>query len=490
MGKILYLECNSGISGDMTVGALLDLGADRQVLERALASMQVDGYHLHFGRKVKCGLDAYDFDVHLEEGHEHPHEHDHGDTHEHSHDHDHPHDHDHLHDHDHEEAHGHSHDHDHRHDHDHAHGHPHVHRNLHDVNEIIDRLDSSEKVKGLAKKMFLIVAEAESKAHGLPLDQVHFHEVGAIDSIIDIVSVAVCVDNLGVDDIVVSPLAEGYGTVRCQHGVIPVPVPATANIAAAYDLTLRFTDNEGEMVTPTGAAIAAALRTRKELPAGCKVRKIGMGAGNKDFRQANVLRAMLLEEERGVTGVAGTISAVAPRAVSEPTLDPALNSVPEAVQSHPLNGTAMWVMEANLDDCTGEMLGFAMETLLAAGAADVWYTPIFMKKNRPAYTLSVLYREELQEALEDILFIHTTTIGIRRYPVRRTILPREQRQVRTEYGTAAVKVCRYKNRVFCYPEYESVRKCCQETGADFQTVYSEVKRAAEEAETEEKSGEL
>ena len=276
MGKILYLECNSGISGDMTVGALLDLGADRQVLENALESLGVDGYHLHFGRKVVCGLDAFDFDVHLEaDGHGHSHEHTHRqedayervdscghlEVHEH--------------------CHGHKHEH--SHEHEDGHSHSHTHRNLHDIYHIIDHLDSNERVKEMARTMFRIVAEAESKAHGLPVEQVHFHEVGAIDSIVDIISVAVCMDNLGVEDVVVSALSEGHGHVRCQHGVLPVPVPATANIASSYGLKLHFTDNDGEMVTPTGAAIAAALRTKDRLPASCRLLKIGMGAGNKVF---------------------------------------------------------------------------------------------------------------------------------------------------------------------------------------------------------------
>ena len=265
MGKILYLECNSGISGDMTVGALLDLGADQETLKRALDSMGLEGYHLHFGRKEICGLDAFDFDVHLEE-----HKDKHGENHVHSHGE--------VHDHGHTDA--------------HHHIHSHIHRNLYDVYEIIYRLDSNDHVKDLAKRMFSIVAEAEAKAHGLPIDQVHFHEVGAIDSIIDIVSVAVCVDNLGIEEVAVSPLCEGHGHVHCQHGILPVPVPATANIVSSHGLELRFTDNEGEMVTPTGAAIAAALRTKKGLPSGCRLLKIGMGAGNKTFRQANVLRIM------------------------------------------------------------------------------------------------------------------------------------------------------------------------------------------------------
>lgn len=467
MGKILYLECNSGISGDMTVGALLDLGADQEALKRALDSMGLEGYHLHFGRKEISGLDAFDFDVHLEEhkdkhevSHEGNHVHSHGEDHSHSHGEDHNHSHGEDHAHSHEEAHTHSHVEAHDHSHiDSHHMHSHIHRNLYDVYEIIDRLDSNNRVKNLAKKMFLIVAEAEAKAHGLPIDQVHFHEVGAIDSIIDIVSVAVCVDNLGIEEVAVSPLCEGHGHVHCQHGILPVPVPATANIVSSYGLELRFTDNEGEMVTPTGAAIAAALRTKKELPSNCRLLKIGMGAGNKTFRQANVLRTMLLEELEEENGMKTTTKGPLKEAVN-------------------FNGQ-MWVLETNLDDSTGEMLGFAMEALLEAGAADVWYSPIFMKKNRPAYQLSVLCKEDVRERLEDILFIHTTTIGIRRYPVERTVLERQIRQVQTKFGIAEVKVCCHKNKAFCYPEYESIRKICRNNGMDFQSVYDEAKRAAQ-----------
>ena len=271
--KILYLECYSGISGDMTVGALLDLGASREKLEQTLEKLGVEGYHLHFGRTQKCGIDAYDFDVHLDsdgEGHEH----------------------------DHSRGHDHSHDH----DHSHAHDHSHVHRNIHDINRILDRLED-EDVGRMAREMFRLVAEAESKAHGLPIDQVHFHEVGAVDSIVDIVSTAFCIHDLGIRRVAVSALSEGRGYVRCQHGVMPVPVPATAGIAAACGLELRLTDNEGEMVTPTGAAIAGALRTERELPEHYTIEKIGVGAGTKDFKNANILRAMILipagEEESG-----------------------------------------------------------------------------------------------------------------------------------------------------------------------------------------------
>ena len=437
MGKILYLECNSGISGDMTVGALLDLGADRQVLENALESLGVDGYHLHFGRKVVCGLDAFDFDVHLEAdgyGHSHAHTHRREDAYERVDSYEHSEVHEHCHGHKHERSH----------EHEDGHSHSHTHRNLHDIYHIIDHLDSNERVKEMARTMFRIVSEAESKAHGLPVEQVHFHEVGAIDSIVDIISVAVCMDNLGVEDVVVSALSEGHGHVRCQHGVLPVPVPATANIASSYGLKLHFTDNDGEMVTPTGAAIAAALRTKDRLPASCRLLKIGMGAGNKVFKQANVLRAMLLENSQD--------------------------------EDH-----TMWVLETNLDDCTGEMLGLTMEMLLDAGAADVWYTPIHMKKNRPAYMMSVLCRESSIEAMEEIILTQTTTIGIRRYPTERTVLERSEIQVETSYGPADVKMCAYKGRKFFYPEYESIRRICMEQGADFQTAYHQVRRKAEES---------
>lgn len=408
--KTLYLECYSGISGDMTVGALLDLGARREVLEEALKSLGVGGYHLHFGRKQKCGIDGYDFDVHLEEA-EHGHEHGH--------------------------SHAHESEHSHAHESEHIHAHPHVHRNLHDINHIIDHLAAADEVKDMARRMFQVVAEAESQAHGIPVEEVHFHEVGAIDSIVDIVSVAVCLHDLGIEKVIVSPLAEGRGYVRCQHGVIPVPVPATANIAAAHGLSLKLTDNEGEMVTPTGAAIAAVLNSGERLPEHYTIKKIGIGAGNKDFKNANILRAMLIEP-------------------AEETRD------------------VMWQLETNLDDCTGEALGFVMEELLAAGAADVWHTPIYMKKNRPAVLLSVLCSRQQVEQMEDLILTHTTTIGIRKMQVERTILPRRKETVTTCYGEAAVKVCTYKGREFCYPEYDSIITLCRQSKADYQSVCHEI----------------
>ncbi len=456
--KILYLECYSGISGDMTVGALLDLGASRERLMAELEKLGIGGYHLHFGRTQKCGIDAYDFDVHLEE-HEHDHEHHHGE-HEHTHEHHHG-DHEHGHEHHHgDHEHGHDHHHgDHEHTHDHHHSH--VHRNIHDINHIIDQLED-EETRRLAKEMFRLVAEAESKAHGLPVDQVHFHEVGAVDSIVDIVSTAVCIRDLGISRVAVSPLSEGRGYVKCQHGIMPVPVPATAGIAAACGLTLRLTDNEGEMVTPTGAAIAGCLRTEKELPERYTIEKIGVGAGTKDFKNANILRAMILvpEDEEGQ---------------KTETEDNRMEF------SEKPEKDAMYVIETNMDDCSGEALGFLMECLMEEGAADVWYTPAVMKKSRPAYILHTLCRQEQIEDMEGLIFAHTTTIGIRRYPVERTILSRRGELMDLPLGKISVKVCSFKGEERFYPEYESIARISRETGMGFSEAYHLAKAQAEQA---------
>ena len=289
MPNKLYLECYSGISGDMTVAALLDLGADQQVLMEGLESLNLPGYQLKIGRVKKNGIDACDFDVILDEP-EHHHDHDH------EHHHDHDHDHEHHHDHEHEHHHDHEHEHHHDHEHEHHHHHDHVHRNIGDIFAIIDQSKISDRAKQTAKDIFRIIAAAESKAHGIAEDQVHFHEVGAVDSIVDIVSAAICLDNLDITEAVVSDLYEGCGYVHCQHGLMPVPVPAVVNIAADNALRLRLTQTRGEMITPTGAAIAAYLSKGGKLPESFVIEKIGLGAGKKDFATANILRAFLIRD--------------------------------------------------------------------------------------------------------------------------------------------------------------------------------------------------
>ena len=295
--RSLYLECYSGISGDMTVGALLDLGADQKVLEKALASLPIQGFQTEVTRVKKSALDACDFLVKLDAEHEnHDHNmnylygHHHGEEHhEHCHDHVHDDDHTHTHEHDDHDAHGEE-------THDHHHHH-HEHRGMKEIMEILEQAELTDGARRLAKKVFTILGEAEAKAHGTTLDQVHFHEVGAIDSIVDIVSAAVCFDNLGIEQVIVPFLCEGSGTVRCQHGILPIPVPAVANIATANRLRLRMTGAKGEYVTPTGAAIVAAVRTSEKLPETFVIEKIGLGAGKREQELPGILRAMILNDD-------------------------------------------------------------------------------------------------------------------------------------------------------------------------------------------------
>ena len=292
--KILYLECSSGISGDMTAAALLDAGADEAAVRRALESLPVDGFEVRITRVVKSGLDVCDFDVVLDAAHEN---HDHDMAYLHGHEHGEASAHDHDHDHEHEHTHGEAHVHDHDHDHTRDGGHRHEHRGMAEIGAIIDAADMTDRAKEIARAVFAVIAEAEARAHGVSVDQVHFHEVGAVDSIADIVAIAAALDSLDVDDVVVSDLVEGTGTVRCQHGIIPVPVPAVVNIAAAHGLPLRITDVRGELVTPTGAAVAAAVRTRDALPERFIIERVGMGAGKRAYETPGILRAMILHAE-------------------------------------------------------------------------------------------------------------------------------------------------------------------------------------------------
>lgn len=292
MSNTLYLECYSGISGDMTAAALLDLGADEKVLREALASLPLDEFEIDIKRVKKSGLDACDFHVILDKEHD-PHDHDMEYLHGHEHHHDHHHNHHHDQDH---------HGHEHLQNEAHSHAHGHHHRGLPEIQRIIENSKISDRAKETALRIFRILAEAEAKAHGLPVEQVHFHEVGAVDSIVDIVAVAVCLDNLDVAEVIVSELYEGKGTIRCQHGIIPVPVPAVVNIASAHHLPLHMTGIEGELVTPTGAAIVAAVKTADKLPAKYRIIRNGMGAGKRDYGHAGILRAMLIESYEGEHG--------------------------------------------------------------------------------------------------------------------------------------------------------------------------------------------
>lgn len=435
MKRQLYLECSSGISGDMTVAALLDLGADEQVLRKALASLPLGGFEIAVTRKVKSGLDVCDFDVILDAEHEN-----------HDHDMEYLHGRDHGHEHVHEDGSARSqehHQHGHEDQHDYDHEHHHDHRGMHEILHIIEYADMTERAKDTAIRIFEILAEAEARAHGVPAYQVHFHEVGAVDSIVDILSVAVCLDNLDITEVIVPFLCEGQGSIRCQHGILPVPVPAVVNVVQAHGITLKPTGVQGELVTPTGAAIVAAVCTSEKLPQTYRIAKIGMGAGKREYECTGVLRAMLLESEEKES--ADTI----------------------------------WRLESNLDDCTGEMLGYVMDELLASGARDVYYTPIYMKKNRPAVQINIICREPDIEKLQNVLFRNTTTIGVRRCRMERTILPREIRQVDTPYGKVQVKVCQINGEVRAYPEYTSVVELCKMQNMSFQEAWHVVSAAAD-----------
>lgn len=397
--RTLYLECYSGISGDMTAGALLDLGVEFSYLKENLEKLQVPGYTVALERVQKSGISAAKFQVHLEEHHHHDHEHGHG----------------------------------------HEHG-AHVHRDLHDIREIIGHSGLSDFVKKLADEIFLRVARAEAKAHDKPIDQVHFHEVGAVDSIVDIVSAAILVEALKPDRILCSKLYEGSGHVHCAHGELPVPVPATANILSEAGAPFCTTDVQGEMITPTGAAIAVQLAQGfGPMPEG-RILKTGYGAGDREFGHANVLRAYLLETEEQ----------------SEREL----------------------LLETNLDDSTGEQLGRAMELLFGAGALDVFYTPCYMKKCRPAYTLSVICGEAAADRLTQLIFTHLTAIGVRKTAIQRVKMARESVSLETRYGAVTAKRCTYGGLVRCYPEYESAKEAAERCGVPLSAVYAAVEQAA------------
>lgn len=436
MKNKLYLECTSGISGDMAVAALLDLGASREKLKKVLKSLPVKGFDIKISRVVKSGIDACDFDVVLDKEHEN-HDHDMG----------------YLHGHEyggysHNEArHGHEHrEHSHEHGESHSHHghHHHEHRGLNEIMTIIDHADMADRARSYAKKIFTILAEAEAKAHNVPANQVHFHEVGAVDSIVDILSVAVCMDDLDVEEVIIPRLCEGSGTIRCQHGILPVPVPAVSNIVSAHHLKLHIVPVQGELVTPTGASIAAAFITSEKLPEDFTVEKIGIGAGKRQYECPGILRAMLIREAEKNTEI---------QKFSDTESDIIIK------------------LESNIDDCSGETLGYVMELLYEAGAREANYMPVFMKKNRPAWLLTVICKEDQVSGMERIIFKETTTIGIRRQKMERTVLKREKRTVVTPLGDVEVKVCIFDGQEYIYPEYESVKKICRKTGVSYREAY-------------------
>lgn len=399
--KTLYFDCSSGISGNMTLGALLEIVGDDNYLLQELKKLNVDGYKIEISNKVKNGITGKYVDVILYDEHHHEHEHEH--IHEHSH------------------------------EHEHEHEHHHSHRNLNDVNEIIDKSSIDEKSKDLAKRIFLRVAKAESKVHNKPLEEVHFHEVGAIDSIVDIVGTAILINKINPDKILSSVVNDGYGFIECAHGTMAVPVPATTEIFANSNVKFRQIDVDTELVTPTGAAIIAELAEDFTTLPAMITRKIGWGAGYKDLKIPNVLKVYYGDMDK-----------------------PNENFV---------------VMETNIDDCSGEILGHTEELLFKAGALDVFFTPIFMKKNRPAYRMTVACRKEDMLNLQKIIFRETTTIGIRYRTEFRTELERENTEVDTKYGKIKVKKVENNGETYIYPEYESLKEVASKNNVPLKELY-------------------
>ena len=406
--KTLYFDCSSGISGNMTLGALLEIVGDENYLLDEIKKLNIDGYKIEISKQVKNGITGTYVDVILDD--------------------------DHHHDHDHDEEHEHHHDHEHEHDHTHEHEHHHhEHRNLKDVYSVIDNSSIDEKSKDLAKRIFLRVAKAESKVHNKPLEEVHFHEVGAIDSIIDIVGTAVLINKINPDRIISSVVNDGYGFIECAHGTMSVPVPATSEIFANSNVKFRQIDIDTELVTPTGAAIIAELAEDFTTLPAMVTDKIGWGTGSKDLKIPNVLKVYYGDMQE--------------------------------------NNENFVVMETNIDDCSGEILGYTSEKLFANGALDVFYTPIFMKKNRPAYRLTVACRKENMVKLQNIIFKETTTIGIRYRFENRTELGREMVEIDTKYGKIKAKKVTNDGETYIYPEYESMKKIAEENNIPLKELY-------------------
>ncbi|MDR2474840.1 MAG: nickel pincer cofactor biosynthesis protein LarC [Bacteroidales bacterium] len=394
--NILYFDCFSGISGDMTLSAFLDLGISQKQLTDELNKLNISGWNLRVSRVVKNAISATHVDVETSDstlGNHHHH-------------------------------------------------HPHVHRTLSDITRIIDESGISANAKNIATRIFTRLAAAEAAVHATKLDSVHFHETGAIDSLIDIVGTAICMDILSPDKVCASTLHDGHGFVQCQHGTIPVPVPAVVELLAARNISLKQLDVEGEMMTPTGAAIIAELAENFGSMPEMKITKIAYGAGTREFNAPNLLRII-----QGET--------------SDKTL----------------NHDTVTVLETNIDDTTPEILGYTLERLFEAGVRDAYFTPVYMKKCRPAFLLTVLCDEIKIQEMEHILFTETSTIGIRKYTAERSYLPRKTVTLSTPFGEINAKeiICDSGTSRFAV-EYEDARRLAKEKNVPLQDIYHSISK--------------
>lgn len=433
--KTLYIECNMGIAGDMLMGALAEI-APAEAVEK-LRTLKIPGTEISFEHGEKCGIGGTRAHVLVhgeEEGNvgEHGHgEHDHCTGYGHG-----------EHGHDTEYVHHHGHG-GHDHDAEHVHHHEHHHYGMEDIRSIINELPVSASVKENALAIYTRIASAESKVHGQPVSEIHFHEVGAMDAVADVVGNCFLLEAIGAERIVSSPVNVGSGSVRCAHGILPVPAPATAEILKG---TEYYSDEiRGELCTPTGAAILTHFTDEIGARPRMRVDSVGIGAGTKDFPKANILRVFLGE----VREISGADDGTQPEGRD---FQPAADEEMFCDSSDDSQMDQICELSANIDDMTGEELGFAMERILEAGALDVYYTPIVMKKSRPAVKLSCLCRREKAKTMAEVIFRHTRTAGIRRQDFVRYVLQRES----TERDGLRVKSYRGYGVERSKPEYEDL----------------------------------
>ena len=425
--KTLYFDCSMGAAGDMLSAALLELLPDPAAFVERLNALGIPGVEYRAEPSVKCGIRGTHMRVRVDGQEEDEHEH----AHEHAHAHEHTHEHEHMHEHDHE------------HGHEHAHGHAHSHRGLHGIEHLVrDHLELPEAVRNDVLAVYGLLAAAESRVHGVPVEEIHFHEVGSLDAVADVAAVCLLMRELAPDRVLASPVHVGSGQVRCAHGLMPVPAPATAELlkeVPIYGGALR-----GELCTPTGAALLRYFADAFGPMPVMRVRAVGYGMGKKDFPAANCVRALLGETEDG----------------GKETQD----------------GDEVLELRCNLDDMTAEDLGFAAERLLEAGALDVWTQPIGMKKSRPGTLLCVLCRPADRETLLDLLFLHTSTLGVREARLRRTVLDRRIETLDTPFGPVRRKLAEGRGVTRAKYEYEDLTRIAAERGLSLEAV-----RAALEA---------
>ncbi len=421
--RTLFLDCGMGAAGDMISAALYELCEDRDAVLDLLNGMDIPGVTLQPEPSVKCGITGTHMKV-LVDGEEEDEEM-HGHHHDHEHDHEHHHHHDHVHEHEHHHGHLHSHGHDHDHDHgDHTHG------VMHEIRHRVEHMNVPEKVKKDILGVYAILADAESAVHGVPVDEIHFHEVGTMDALADIAMTCLLMEHLHPDRVVASPVRVGSGTVRCAHGILPVPAPATARILEG--IPVYAGDIASEMCTPTGAALLKYFAgTFSAMPA-MTMDRIGYGMGKKDFETANCIRAILGETEAG--------------------------------------GDRVVEMSCNVDDMTAEEIGYAVTKLMEMGALDVYTVPVGMKKNRPGTMICVLSAPENREALTEAVFRFTTTIGLRYAEMDRRVLDREEVTEDTPCGPVRYKISRGYGVVRKKPEYDDLAAIAEKNGTGIREV--------------------